>query len=161
MEDEQDVEILASTMQNVSTLYLTSTGVAAVSSPPAGNATNWTSWMQQEDFLKNSPSIQINICIFYVVIFIVGLLGNILVVFVVLQNKAMQTVTNCFIANLALSDILLCVVAVPFTPLYFFSNEWAFGKIMCHLLAFSQVSFTLASFPFIDPFNSSRVRVAL
>lgn len=132
MEDEQDIE-------NVSSLHFTSTGVAAVSSLPIGNASNWTTWMKQEDFLKNSPTIQINICIFYAVIFVVGLLGNILVVFVVLQNRAMQTVTNCFIANLALSDILLCVVAVPFTPLYFFSNEWAFGKIMCHLLAFSQV----------------------
>ena len=100
------------------------------------NITNWT----EEDYLKSSPMVQVLIYILYVVVFVVGLLGNALVVFVVAQNRTMQTVTNCFIANLALSDILLCVLAVPFTPLYFFLKEWIFGEILCHLVAYSQVS---------------------
>ena len=89
--------------------------------------------------LMNHPAVQVHIYALYAIIFVVGLLGNVLVVFVVAQNRAMQTVTNCFIANLALSDILLCVLAVPFTPLYFYLNEWIFGKILCHLVAYSQV----------------------
>ena len=89
--------------------------------------------------LMNHPVVQVHIYALYAIIFVVGLLGNVLVVFVVAQNRAMQTVTNCFIANLALSDILLCVLAVPFTPLYFYLNEWIFGKILCHLVAYSQV----------------------
>ena len=89
------------------------------------------------DLVKH-PAVQANIYALYVVIFSVGVCGNVLVCFVVCNNKAMQTVTNLFIANLALSDILLCVLAVPFTPLYFFLDEWIFGRVLCHMVAYSQ-----------------------
>ena len=127
---------------------LTASGVATAfnNNLHDNNVTNWT-WVK-EDYLKNSPAAQVIIYILYVAIFVVGLLGNALVVFVVAQNRAMKTVTNCFIANLALSDILLCVLAVPFTPLYFFLKEWIFGEILCHLVAYSQViAFALGLLP--------------
>lgn len=60
------------------------------------------------------------------------------VCYVVFRNKAMQTVTNFFITNLALSDILLCILAVPFTPLYTFLRRWVFGVALCHLVPFAQ-----------------------
>ena len=129
-------------INNVSTSLLLTTGGSGINSNPylESNGSNWTNWTNDsEDYLKNSPAVQVHIYILYGVIFTVGLVGNVLVVFVVAQNKAMQTVTNCYIANLALSDILLCVLAVPFTPLYFFLKEWIFGKILCHLVAYSQV----------------------
>lgn len=129
-------------INNVSnSLLLTAGGVStAVSGGLYENSSGNWSWLVEKDYLKNSIAVQVLIYILYLIIFIVGLLGNVLVVFVVAQNRAMQTVTNCFIANLALSDILLCVLAVPFTPLYFFLKEWIFGKILCHLVAYSQVS---------------------
>lgn len=77
-------------------------------------------------------------CVIYTVIFVLGLIGNILVCFVVIRNKAMQTVTNLFISNLALSDILLCVFAVPFTPLYSFRGSWSWGSLLCHIMPFAQ-----------------------
>ncbi|MCL4150794.1 UNVERIFIED_CONTAM: hypothetical protein GTU68_000561 [Idotea baltica] len=76
--------------------------------------------------------------ILYVTIFMLGVFGNCLVCYVVFRNKPMQTVTNFFITNLALADILLCIFAVPFTPLYFFMGEWIFGSILCHILSWSQ-----------------------
>ncbi|KAI9557602.1 putative sNPF receptor [Daphnia sinensis] len=127
-------------INNVSSSLLLTTGGVGVNNNNLyeSNTTNWANWTNEEDYLKSSPAVQVNIYILYAVIFTVGLVGNVLVVFVVAQNKAMQTVTNCYIANLALSDILLCVLAVPFTPLYFFLKEWIFGKILCHLVAYSQ-----------------------
>ncbi|KPJ02118.1 PREDICTED: prolactin-releasing peptide receptor-like [Papilio xuthus] len=77
-------------------------------------------------------------CVIYTIIFVLGLLGNLLVCFVVLRNKAMQTVTNLFITNLALSDILLCIFAVPFTPLYSFRGSWNWGSLLCHVMPFAQ-----------------------
>ncbi|XP_044736738.1 prolactin-releasing peptide receptor-like [Chrysoperla carnea] len=74
----------------------------------------------------------------YFTIFTLGIIGNALVCHVVYRNKAMQTVTNIFIMNLALSDILLCVLAVPFTPLYSFMGRWIFGRIICHLVPYAQ-----------------------
>ena len=35
----------------------------------------------------------------------------------------MQSVTNLFIMNLALSDILMDLLAVPFTPIAYFQEE--------------------------------------
>ncbi|XP_068618458.1 prolactin-releasing peptide receptor-like [Battus philenor] len=77
-------------------------------------------------------------CVVYTIIFVLGLLGNLLVCFVVIRNKAMQTVTNLFITNLALSDILLCIFAVPFTPLYSFRGSWNWGSLLCHVMPFAQ-----------------------
>ncbi|CAB3259609.1 unnamed protein product [Arctia plantaginis] len=74
----------------------------------------------------------------YTIIFIVGIFGNALVCYAVIRNRAMQTVTNLFITNLALSDILLCVFAVPFTPLYTFLGRWVFGGPLCHIMPYAQ-----------------------
>jgi hypothetical protein len=60
----------------------------------------------------------------YTLIFIIGITGNSLVVYVVGAKKSMQSVTNLFIMNLALSDILMCLLAVPFTPIAFFQDTW-------------------------------------
>jgi hypothetical protein len=45
--------------------------------------------------------------VLYSLVFIVAVSGNSLVVYVVMSNKNMQTVTNLFITNLALSDLLV------------------------------------------------------
>ncbi|CAH1367250.1 unnamed protein product, partial [Tenebrio molitor] len=84
--------------------------------------------------------VQIVFYILYSVIFLLGLFGNILVCYIVYSNKAMQTVTNLFITNLALSDILLCVLCVPFTPLYTFLGKWIFGSLTCHLVGYAQAT---------------------
>ncbi|XP_023943808.1 neuropeptide Y receptor type 2 [Bicyclus anynana] len=83
-------------------------------------------------------AIQAAFCTAYTIIFIVGIFGNALVCYAVIRNRAMQTVTNLFITNLALSDILLCVFAVPFTPLYTFLGRWVFGGLLCHIMPYAQ-----------------------
>nr|ANO39144.1 NPYR-9 [Schmidtea mediterranea] len=70
----------------------------------------------------------------YSMIFVLGLSGNALVIFVILRNKAMYTVTNFFITNLAASDILMCIVAVPFTPIALYLENWTLPELVCKLL---------------------------
>ncbi|XP_043681136.1 prolactin-releasing peptide receptor-like [Vespula pensylvanica] len=91
-----------------------------------------------DDTIMSNLSVQIIFCIFYGNIFILGVFGNVLVCYVVLRNQQMQTVTNLFITNLAFSDLLLCVLAVPFTPLYTFLGGWIFGRMLCHLVPYAQ-----------------------
>ncbi|KAL6444046.1 hypothetical protein ACFW04_001768 [Cataglyphis niger] len=91
-----------------------------------------------EDVITSNVTVQIIFCAFYIIIFVLGIFGNVLVVFVVGRNRQMHTVTNLFIANLALSDVLLCVLAVPFTPLYTFLGGWVFGETLCHLVPYAQ-----------------------
>ncbi|XP_966794.1 prolactin-releasing peptide receptor-like [Tribolium castaneum] len=89
------------------------------------------------DIIHN-PLVQSIFFMVYTTIFVLGIFGNVLVCYVVFRSRAMQTVTNLFITNLALSDILLCVLAVPFTPLYTFLGEWVFGSVICHLVSYAQ-----------------------
>ncbi|CAF1256312.1 unnamed protein product [Adineta steineri] len=87
--------------------------------------------------LENRPPIMATFISLYVLIFFFGISGNALVVLVVCRNKAMQTVTNVFITNLALSDILMCCLAVPFTPISAYGNTWHLGRVLCHLVPMS------------------------
>lgn len=82
--------------------------------------------------------VQYAFIILYGIIFVLGVFGNVLVCYVVFRNRAMQTVTNLFITNLALSDILLCIFAVPLTPMYTFLGRWVFGRALCHLMPYAQ-----------------------
>ena len=92
--------------------------------------------------------------IFYALIFLLGIVGNVLVVFVVLRNKAMQTITNIFITNLAVSDICMCLLAVPFTPMSYFFNSWIFGKALCHI-----VPMTLCISVYVSTLTSTAIAV--
>lgn len=101
------------------------------------NETEDTNTTATENVINNL-GVQGIFGLLYLSIFILGIVGNVLVCFVVFRNKAMQTVTNLFITNLALSDILLCGLAVPFTPLYTFLQGWIFGQAMCHIVPYAQ-----------------------
>ncbi|XP_043211194.1 prolactin-releasing peptide receptor-like [Amphibalanus amphitrite] len=105
-----------------------------LTTPSAGN----TSQEGGEEYLIFQPGIQAGFYVIYSAILLLGITGNCLVMYAVFRNKAMQTVTNYFILNLALSDILLCVLCVPFTPLYTFLQRWIFGAFLCHLVTCTQ-----------------------
>jgi len=70
----------------------------------------------------------------YCIIFLLGVAGNALVVYIVVRTPAMQTITNVFIANLAVADIAMCLLAVPFTPISGLLKSWVFGEALCHIV---------------------------
>lgn len=51
----------------------------------------------------------------YSLVFFVAVIGNTLVILVVYRNPRMHTVTNYFIVNLAVADILVTVFCLPIT----------------------------------------------
>ena len=51
----------------------------------------------------------------YFFIFLLCMVGNILVCLIVLENRRMRTVTNLFILNLAVSDLLVGIFCIPIT----------------------------------------------
>lgn len=58
--------------------------------------------------------IIILLSVFYGTISVVAVVGNFLVMWIVATSRRMQNVTNCFIANLALADIVIGLFAIPF-----------------------------------------------
>jgi hypothetical protein len=55
----------------------------------------------------------------YGIISLLGVLGNSCIIYIVLRNRRMHSVTNYFICNLASSDCLVACFAVPFQVCYF------------------------------------------
>ncbi|XP_067013107.2 somatostatin receptor type 2 [Anabrus simplex] len=68
--------------------------------------------------------------VLYSFVCIAGLLGNTLVIYVVLRFSKMQTVTNMYIANLAIADECF-LIGIPFLLATMSLNMWPFGKLMC------------------------------
>ncbi|KAK6182596.1 hypothetical protein SNE40_010245 [Patella caerulea] len=77
---------------------------------------------------------QIGIILLYVIVIVFGFIGNLLVVIVIVRYKQLHTVTNIFIVNLALADIALCLFNLPFQLHYQLTDNWAFGRILCHVI---------------------------
>lgn len=89
-------------------------------------------------YIIYTPVSKMIFSLLYLIIFCFGFFGNLLVALAVIKSKHMRTVTNYFILNLALSDIVMCLFSVPFTPLQSFSGKWMFGEVLCKLFPFSQ-----------------------
>ncbi|KAB0393108.1 hypothetical protein E2I00_006948 [Balaenoptera physalus] len=58
--------------------------------------------------------------------------GNLsLIIIIFKKQREAQNVTNILYTNLSLSDILVCVMYIPFTIIYTLMDHWTFGDIMC------------------------------
>lgn len=66
----------------------------------------------------------------YSIVFIVGLVGNTLTIYVVVRYVKMKTVTNIYILNLALADELY-ILGIPFLGTNSALSYWPYGKFFC------------------------------
>ena len=69
----------------------------------------------------------------YFVVCAVGLCGNTLVIYVILRYAKMKTVTNIYILNLAVADVL-CMMSLPFISLQLALVHWPFGEALCRAI---------------------------
>lgn len=81
----------------------------------------------------------------YVIIFIVGVIGNILVCLVVCRERKMKNVTNYFIFNLAVSDLSVLLICIPFDFGEIVTGTFPYGAVMCRLIYPLQTMATTAS----------------
>nr|XP_033782807.1 neuropeptide Y receptor type 2-like [Geotrypetes seraphini] len=82
--------------------------------------------------------VQVILIIAYSLIILLGVIGNSLVIYMIVKYKSMRTVTNFFIANLALADLMVDTLCLPFTLVYTLLDEWKFGSVLCHLFPYAQ-----------------------
>ncbi|XP_034985404.1 C-C chemokine receptor type 5-like [Zootoca vivipara] len=69
----------------------------------------------------------------YSLVFIFGLLGNSLVVLILIRYKKLKNMTDIYLLNLAISDLLF-IFSLPFWA-YYAAHEWIFGDAMCKILS--------------------------
>lgn len=61
----------------------------------------------------------------------IGFLGNAIVCLIVYQKPAMRSAINLLLATLALSDIMLSLLCMPFTAVTVAAADWSFGSGFC------------------------------
>ena len=67
--------------------------------------------------LKQPTHMVVVLSLAYVIVLLLGVINNSLVVSVIYRNPQLRSVTNYFIANLAVADIFVCIVVLPITLL--------------------------------------------
>ena len=74
--------------------------------------------------------------IIFVAMFVVAAGGNIIVIWIVLAHKRMRTVTNYFLVNLAVADVMISLLNTPFNFVFNLYQDWWFDRIYCKFCFF-------------------------
>ncbi|XP_015241913.1 PREDICTED: endothelin B receptor-like [Cyprinodon variegatus] len=72
------------------------------------------------------------------VVFVVGIVGNLALLKVIYTNKTMRSGPNIIIASLALGDLIHIVIDIPINSYRLLAEDWPFGLIMCKFVPFLQ-----------------------
>jgi len=94
----------------------------------------------------DSAAFQTVVYLTYTAVFVVSLVGNGLVCHVVMFSAQMHSVTNLFIMNMAVGDLLMTLLCVPFSFVAtLLLQYWPFGGDLCHIVSFAQAVAVLVS----------------
>ncbi|KAK7112272.1 substance-P receptor-like [Littorina saxatilis] len=84
-----------------------------------------------------------------VLVEVVAVFGNLLVIIVVARSPRMRSTTNCYIANMAVADLLIALVPmwihVTTDVISMDQDGWALGSFLCKFNSFVQVTAMVAS----------------
>ncbi|XP_063773665.1 C-C chemokine receptor type 6 isoform X2 [Pseudophryne corroboree] len=90
-----------------------------------------------EDTVCNTDTVKRFLNIFgpvtFSFIFAFGLVGNVLVVVTFSRYKKEKTMTDVYLLNMAIADILL-ILTLPFWAVYYHKQNWIFKDFMCKLV---------------------------
>ena len=88
-------------------------------------------WLKESSFI---PTV-----IIYGLAFLIGVVGNGLVVFAVTGDYKQRTNTTMFLVSLATSDILFLLICVPYELTRHFIDHWQMGSFLCKFSGFIEM----------------------
>lgn len=98
---------------------------------------------------KESEGLRIFKLLCYTIVFIVGTVGNSLVVWLVAKRR-LRARYNYFLANLAIADLAVVAINLPFRLAYQENDyQWPFGFAICKVIPPLTFTFTTASSAFL------------
>ncbi|XP_066496366.1 type-2 angiotensin II receptor [Tiliqua scincoides] len=123
---------------------------------------------------SSSPSTEADLCsvslsgsqiklipVLYCVLFVLGLVGNSLVIIVLWQQRSLKNVPTVYILNLAVVD-LLALATLPLWAVYYaYGYNWLFGSTMCKVSSSVLSLTTFASIFFITCMSLNRHQAIL
>ncbi|XP_069873676.1 C-C chemokine receptor type 5-like isoform X2 [Dipodomys merriami] len=92
------------------------------------------------DYISSEPCYKVNVRQIgaqllpplYSLVFVCGFVGNTLVVLTLIHCKKLRSMTDIYLLNLAVSDLLF-LLTLPFWA-YYVASQWTFGNAICQLL---------------------------
>lgn len=94
---------------------------------------------------RRSP-VFLPVCLIYLTIFLVGVVGNVLTCTVIARNKVMWTPTNYYLFSLAVSDLLVLLLGMPLELYELWQNyPFLLGRAGCYFKTFIFETVCLAS----------------
>lgn len=106
----------------------------------------WNEYWSRQPFPSGytQSSITLLACFISTIIFLI-VVGNLLVCIAIFTEKSLKSTQNWFIASLAVSDMLLGLVVMPFSLARELMGFWIFGPLWCDIHEAIDVLLTTAS----------------
>ncbi|KAM6338784.1 C-C chemokine receptor type 8-like [Podargus strigoides] len=106
--------------------------------PNSSAAYDYTFFYHELDIscdLENIPAFASSFFpVLYSLLFVAGLVGNALVIWILTVFKKVRAMTDVYLLNLAISDLLF-VFSLPFLVQYSIRSQWTFGNAMCKIIS--------------------------
>uniref|UniRef100_A0A8C5VBZ0 Histamine H2 receptor n=1 Tax=Microcebus murinus TaxID=30608 RepID=A0A8C5VBZ0_MICMU len=93
----------------------------------------------------DSTACRVTISMVLTILILITIAGNVVVCLAVGLNRRLRNLTNCFIVSLAVTDLLLGLLVLPFSAIHQLSCTWSFGRVFCNIYTSLDVMLCTAS----------------
>lgn len=94
-------------------------------------------WIQEPHFIPTT--------VIYGCAFLLGIVGNSLVIFAVASERKSRSVTSSLMVSLASADLIFLIVCVPYTTCQYVIHNWNVGEALCKISGFVEMLSAVAS----------------
>ncbi|XP_049866733.1 trissin receptor [Pectinophora gossypiella] len=110
--------------------------------------TNITNYLLQDDeYIFDRTDVRAIFITLYTLVFCCCFFGNLLVILVVTLSRRLRSITNFFLANLAVADLCVGVFCVFQNLTIYLIPSWVFGDFLCKMYQFvHSLSYTASIF---------------
>ncbi|XP_060521236.1 trissin receptor-like [Cylas formicarius] len=110
--------------------------------------TNWTTqnsstsdgtfFLSDADYIFDKFYVRIIFISLYSIVFALCFFGNLLVILVVTMSRRLRSITNFFLANLAVADFCVAIFCVYQNLFIYIVDNWLLGNFLCKMYMFIQ-----------------------
>ncbi|XP_061091799.1 opsin-3-like [Conger conger] len=101
------------------------------------------------------------VAIFLGVIFILGVLNNLLVLLIFAKFQSLRTPINLILLNISVSDMLVCIFGTPFSFAASLQGRWLIGHYGCKWYGFANALFGIVSLVSLSMLSYERYATVL
>jgi len=82
--------------------------------------------------------VRVPLILVYILIILMGVIGNGFICYVILSNQKLRTARNFYVANLTVSDLILSLFCMPSTLVKLLLKSWPLGEALCKITPWLQ-----------------------